>query len=319
MNRILWLLLLAWASQVDGQTEGEAPRRSGKQVTLNGKSYDIETSAHLSREPGTRYYVVEEGAYAGGVFGVHVPSSVAGKSFVPLLVDSHGKGGNGAEGIGGWAGWAEQFGFIAVCPSFGYATGQGSLGEADRVLEKVMKMVLDSLPVDRSHVLGTGFSGGGMVAYESMMKHPEWFTSLCFRGPNFRMMAGSSSHWRKVPIYILWGEKDHPIIYRPPESGDGPRALGLLLAMKGLAAEFRKRTTPASFEKAGSFKWDQIPGGGHDGRNDLVSKWFAAQFQTAASGGTQPEDSEPETPPPEDAPEPEEKNGFEVNKFMEGL
>lgn len=324
MGRTLWIIALLWVSQAVGQMEPEAPvepevpRRSGKTLSLNGKSYDIETTPVLSREPGTRYYLVKNGGYAEGVFGVHIPSSAAGKTAVPLLVDSHGKGGNGAEGIGGWAGWAEQYGFIAVCPSFGYATGQGTLGEADRVLEEVMERVLDSLPIDRSHILGTGFSGGGLVAYEAMMKHPEWFTALCFRGPNFRAMAGSSAHWRTVPIYILWGEKDHPIIYRPPDSGDGPQALRLLLAMKGLAAKFRTRPNPVSFEVAGSFKWDQIPGGGHDGRSDLVSKWFATQFRPSSGSKEEPEDAAAEPEPSEDSPEPEPP-GFKLDDFIQRL
>jgi hypothetical protein len=288
-------------------------RRDGKQLTIGGKTYEIETATALSREPGTRYYLAKNGMYAAGVFGVHIPESAAGKTSVPLVLDSHGKGGDGASGVAGWAGWAEQYGFIVVCPSFGYATGAGSLGETDRVLCEIMERALKDLPVDRLHVLGTGFSGGALVAYESMMQHPEWFTALSFRGPNFRALAGSSAHWRKVPIYILWGEQDHPMIYSPPESGQGPRALNLLLNMKGLAGEFRKRSNPVSFEKAGSFKWDQIPGGGHDGRADLVSKWFAGYF----GSGSRVEDR-PDVVP-EDTPEPEKKEGFDPEGFLQRL
>jgi len=283
MTRILLVLvpillpLAGFAQNADGEFS-----RDKKELTLDGKIYAIETKKTVSSEPGTRYYLAEQGGYAFGVFGVHIPESYAGKSPLPLIVNSHGKGGNGAAGIGEWAGYSERYGLVVVCPSFGYATGRSTAGADDQMLSEIMERILSSLKIDRRYVLGTGFSGGGLVVFGCMMQHPEWFTALCFRSANYRGTLTRKSKWDKVPVYVLWGEKDNPIIFSPPDAGQGPAVLNALLDMKGLSREYSKRTDRYSFEKDGSFRWDMIKGGGHNGRADLVTAWFAKKVVRSA-------------------------------------
>jgi hypothetical protein len=286
MRHLIVVLLLLALSPLVGFAQGDLRHpdktmlkqiQATKTLTIDGRTYPIEIGEAISSEPGTRYYLADKGTYYAGVFAVHIPEAYAKDAPLPLVVSSHGNGGNGIGEMGGWAGAAERYGFIAVCPSFGVACMASPLGTDEKMLGQIMGRVFASLKVDRSHVLGTGFSGGGLAAYGIMMKHPEWFTALAFRGANIRGALASRSAWKRRPIYILWGENDHPLIYnKAGGGGDGPTALDALLKMKSLSAEYKRRPNDTSFDSAdGTFKWEQVKGAGHESQSGRVANWFA--------------------------------------------
>lgn len=251
--------------------------KSKSELVADGVSYKIETTTKISGEPGTRYYLAEKSAgHFAGVFAVHVPAGYDASAPLPMIVSSHGNGGSGIGDIRGWTSHADKHGFIAVCPSFGSALGLNSPAADTPMLDEILERVLGSLKIDRDRILGTGFSGGGLPAYTCMMDNPKVFTALCFRGPNYHGSMATKPAWKTRPIYILWGENDHPSIYdKRSGSGEGPEALTILLGLKDATGDYRKRKNPVSFvSRDRSFRWDQIPGGGHDGRSDLVVKWF---------------------------------------------
>lgn len=318
MRVVPWSVLLAVlvpylspaqkAPNADGP--GKWTLKSPSEMVVGGVSYRIETAAKISGEPGTRYYLAGKTAgYFAGVFAVHIPASYDGSAPLPMIVSSHGNGGSGIGDIRGWTSHADKHGFIAVCPSFGSAVGNNNASADTPMLDEILERVLGSLKIDRRHIVGTGFSGGGLPAYTCMMGNPKVFTALCFRGPNFYGSMATRPAWKTRPIYILWGENDHPMIYdKKSGSGQGPEALTVLLGLKDIAGEYRKRKNPVAFvSRDRSFKWDQIPGGGHDGRSDLVVKWFVDTVlgRSPAPAAT-PEAEAPGAPdesmPPSDGP-----------------
>jgi len=277
------LLLLAAAITLAASAFSQSPVEVKKIRTELKYQYGnrtIKLKKEIEAIPGTSYYFSEKSNHRAGIFAVHVPSAINNKKALPLMVSSHGMGGDGINEMGMWSGLAEQYGFIAVTPSFACATGAGGIDVDHKMLCDIMERVLAKLPVDREFVLGTGFSGGGLPAYLIMMRHPEWFTMLCFRGPNFRGL-GMRGPWRERPVYIFWGEKDHPLIL----NADGPNGLAALLKMKGLSQEYDKRKDPMHFVSAdGKFQWDLVPGGGHDPCPGMCAKWFASFFKKNPAG-----------------------------------
>lgn len=278
---------------------GKWTLKSKSELVADGVSYRIETTTKISGEHGTRYYLAGKSAgYFAGVFAVHIPASYSPSTPMPMIVSSHGNGGSGIGDIKGWISRADKHGFIAVCPSFGSAVGNNSPGADIPMLDEIMERVLGSMKVDRHSILGTGFSGGGLPAYICMMGNPSVFTALCFRGANFYGMA-TKSVWKTRPIYILWGENDHPSVYEKKSgNGQGPAALTVLLGLKDATGEYRKRKNPVSFvSRDRSFKWDQIPGGGHDGRADLVVQWFVETvLGRSPAPAAKPEADSPDAP-----------------------
>lgn len=251
--------------------------RDGRELTIRGRVYPIETGEILP-EPGTRYYIAGRGVYMGGVYAVHIPGAYPRRAPLPLIVDSHGLRGNGAATIEGWIRHAEQHGWIVVTPSFGTASMAGDIGTDARVLTEIMQSVFSSLQIDRRHVLGTGFSGGGLPIWNLMMRQADWFTALCFRAANFHGGMASPAPFRDRPVFVFWGEFDEPQIFQRPWAGEGPQGLDVWLSVKRMRGEFRRRPDPNVFvsEEAG-LRWEMIPGGGHDSRPDLAAQWFARE------------------------------------------
>ena len=246
------------------------------ELVLGGKTYKIETK--ISTEPGTKYYQVKGVKYCQGLVAVYIPNSYDHSTPMPLVMTSHGNGGNAAGEIGGWSGLANRHGFIVISPSFGLACLKESEKAADKIVIDMMQRVMSALEIDKRNVLATGFSGGGLPTYQVMMKHPEWFTAVCVRGPNFRGKIAKGSKWKNAYIYILWGEKDHPMICSP--HGEGPAGLKALLRIKKQKTQWRKRKDKNSFLSTDKkFKWEIIPGGKHSGQNPRVAAWFAEQYK----------------------------------------
>lgn len=238
----------------------------------------------ISKEPGLKFYTYPGSTYGEGKFAVYIPQQKDSQSkSMPLIVAAHGNGGNATAEIPGWKGLADKYGFIAICPSFISSSQVNGVNmKCDfQMIGKIMKAALESLPIDSKNVLFTGFSGGGIATYNCSMLYPEYFTALCFRSANYipPIKPKKPKYWKDCPMFIFWGEKDHPLINEKGNCsnshGDGPAGLAFLLKLKKLEKEYKARKDENSFESADKkLKWEVIPGGGHSGENERAVKWF---------------------------------------------
>lgn len=232
------------------------------------------------------YQPQSPGTHPEPSFAVYVPRSYSPRKPLPLVVSSHGGGGNGKNEIGAWPKFAEQYGFIVVCPSYGIAAlpiikagmvvGPGApqgqltmlnpevLVQEEQMLSGILDRVFRSLNIDQELVLHTGMSGGGHATLLLGMKHPEVFTALCYRSCNFAgpLVPMDVRSWVDRPIYVFWGERDtaHIIVKGARDVPEGPAML-------------------AYYKQLGCtrLKHEIIPRGGHDSRPDLAAKWFAEE------------------------------------------
>ena len=268
---VSFLMLSALAGVESLQARGK--KKFSSKWTFKGR-IKLEENDRIAATPGVAEYTAHNATYADGKFAVCVPASYSPKSPMPLVVSSHGAGGTGKGEVGQWKKWADQYGFIVVCPSYACAAGGRStddikrLGREDTLmLYGILRRVFGSLKVDRKHVLHTGFSGGGRPTWYIAMAHPECFTAVCFRSANFHcpefIGMAKLRKWRTRPVYMFWGEQDHPIILHKGAGGEGEGPAGL----KFLRTVVARR----------KLKHEVIPGGKHTSRADLAAKWFAEE------------------------------------------
>jgi poly(3-hydroxybutyrate) depolymerase len=232
----------------------------------------------IADTPGLQTYTSPKGkGFDDGRFYVYIPASYTRSNAMPLVVAAHGAGCNGGDEVKAWTSFAEEGRFIVVCPSYAIsgsqpgvpvslATVQTQIKPCKEFTRDILRRVCASLNIDRHHVLYTGFSAGGNPAW-CAMSLPEYFTALCFRSANFfgRELYDlkSLSAWRKRPIYIFWGSNDDPSIVGGP--AQGPASL-----------DFLRHTV-----RAQNLKHEVLKGGGHDGRIDLVTRWFVEEVVPA--------------------------------------
>jgi len=205
-------------------------------------------------------------------FGVYVPKTYRHDTPMPLVVSAHGSNQDGNTEIRAWAEYAEKYGFLVVCPTYWVTTPQhkaGALGFVistdEKMLVEILHRVFASLNVDRELVMHTGFSGGGLPTTMIAMRHPEVFTSLCYRSPNFLSppQGVNPRAWQHRPIYIFWGSKDHPLIIEKGNQGGPPEGPATLAFLRQLGCT--------------RLKHEILEGGGHASRPDLAAQWFAEE------------------------------------------
>ena len=209
----------------------------------------------IAATPGLHVYATK--TKAQGKFAVVIPASYDANKPIPLIVSAHGHGGSGEGEARAWKNLPDQYNFILVCPSYysSAAISDQSAADDNEMLKEVMKRVFGSLNINRSRVLHTGFSGGGLSTWYVAAQHDDWFTALCLRSGNFFAEPQISlSRWRTRPIYIMWGTNDLPDI-----PGQGAQML-----------DFVQNTMANK-----AVKHEIIAGGHHEGHPDLVAKWFA--------------------------------------------
>ena len=102
----------------------------------------------LAATPGKAIYTAKSGQYAEGQFAVFVPKAYCRQSTpIPLVISSHGSGGNGPAEIGEWEGPAEKYGFLVVlsflCQCHG---GRFAAGNFRAIRHDVRRARRDRLP-----------------------------------------------------------------------------------------------------------------------------------------------------------------------------
>lgn len=240
----------------------------------------LSMAERLDPKPGLHIHKAESSTYNNGKFAVYVPKQYDGKTPLPVVVSAHGVDGNGEQEIAGWIPYADKYGWIVVCPSYLSAAKNGKMTEMSKylredamMLNEIMRRVFGSFPVERRLVMHTGFSGGGAPTWYVAMSMPDIFNTLCFRSANFygsgAFLSSNLAAWRERPIYLFWGENDHPIIVtkgNAGDNGDGPAGL-----------EYVERRL-----RCHKLKHEVLPGGKHEPRIDLAAKWFAEEVTPAA-------------------------------------
>ena len=205
-------------------------------------------------------------------WSLYVPSKYSKKSSWPVVITSHGRGGEGAKEIRSWQALANKYGFLVAAPDMVTATNHrpaksklAPSREDDEVLMEIFAFVCDNFRVNRRAVMVTGFSGGGNPSYHSGLRHPEVFTHICTRGGNFApqqipgtdAIAAGNKH---LQIYIYFGEHDHVLII-----GDQGN--------NGQAHAARDALKRAGYENV---EFEQIEGMKHASRPDIAAAWFGA-------------------------------------------
>ena len=205
-------------------------------------------------------------------WSLYVPSKYSKKASWPVVITSHGRGGEGAKEIRSWQALANKYGFLVAAPDMVTATNHrpaksklAPSREDDEVLLEIFAFVCDNFRVNRRAVMVTGFSGGGNPSYHSGLRHPEVFTHICTRGGNFAPQQipdaeAISAGNKRLQIYIYFGEHDHVLII-----GDQGN--------NGQAHAARDALKRADYENV---EFEQIKGMKHASRPDIAAAWFGA-------------------------------------------
>lgn len=279
-----------------------------KPFELDGK---IDDKDKFDVAPGLKVYEFSSGGWQGQKFCVYVPKGYTPDTPIPLVVSFHGNGGTPEKEAKEWGKLPDEGNYVLVClPGAGYdmfekvdaqkeikSVAQAyeagmnvnriNAAKCHEAAEGIFRRILGTFNIDRRRVLATGYSGGGQSTWRLGWGHPEFFTALCFRAANvphclaekaftdFYMQPELIEKWRSRPIYVLWGEKDHPMIVKSAHNitpaamenpcGEGPFTIRVL----------------REIVRAEKLTHEIVPGGGHDSRPDLASKWFVG---TAVAG-----------------------------------
>jgi poly(3-hydroxybutyrate) depolymerase len=189
-------------------------------------------------------------------FIVHIPSSAAGTSEVPVVFFCHGTGVNGQEAfdaINYWQTKSEQEGFISVYPTamvhciveggMQYTTTKwaaGNLGETDLVLggmplcsgqsladdltffDEMVHFIKTNNAVDSKRFYVVGFSNGGSMASRLAAERSEIFAAAA---PNAGIMSNfipNTLTSQAISVELIWGASDNLILSKMGLTGDFP-------------------------------------------------------------------------------------------------
>ncbi len=123
----------------------------------------------------------------------------------PVVITLHGGWGRGDTFLWSWVRAAKTRGFIVLSPkSYGTTWSEGDLLGLLAIVEETAQQ----FTVDRSRVLLTGMSDGGIYSYLYGLNHQESFAALAVISANFMpfMLPDGAA---PLPIYIMHGEADH--------------------------------------------------------------------------------------------------------------
>lgn len=189
----------------------------------------------------------------------YVPEWYTPEQTWPVVIALHGGWGRGDTFLWSWVRPAKTRGYIVLSPkSAGTTWAEADLAQLLAMLEETAQQ----FNVDRSRVLLTGLSDGGIYTYLYGLNHPEAFTALASLSANFMPFMLPAEPTPR-PTYIMHGEADHMFHVQVA------RGAAWYLQEHGFPVEYHER-----------------PGYGHyypPMENVLILDWFAA---TVAPGPT---------------------------------
>jgi poly(3-hydroxybutyrate) depolymerase len=207
-------------------------------------------------------------------YTVYVPESYNASRKWPLIISVHPAGGNGSKEIRKWIRRADEKRFIVLCPTCIIAKRRmaskedfsANIKEDEKSITYMIELIMEEYSIDSNKILLTGFSGGGFLVWYYGVRHPEIITAIAPRSGNFTAFPerrdylqgyfGSAlniSKLKSLSVYVVYGEKDHPI------------ALQAVEGIKDFLSEYEFR------EK----KIECVPGMNHSDKHiDPVIDWF---------------------------------------------
>jgi len=145
-----------------------------------------------------------------------IPSSYDGSAAVPLLLGTHGRGGNA--GIVyrkyGWQDICEREGWLGVFPNYDPTNQTDSADNS--YFDHLMKRVTGEHNVDAGRIWGSGFSGGCHRQYMLAVKH-QWVRAIgvsggaISHGDNPDRENPLTNHSRPISVLHIHGASDTSI------------------------------------------------------------------------------------------------------------
>jgi polyhydroxybutyrate depolymerase len=150
---------------------------------------------------------------------LHVPEGIAATRRVPLLIQLHGGGGttDGMERLTGFSAIAAREGFVVASPEGvgGYWNdGRNPDSVADDVgfLDRLVEVLVTTLPIDPDRVHVVGISNGAMMAGRLACELPERFAAIAqVAGAYGAEALASCAPGRPMPVLQIHGSAD-PIV-----------------------------------------------------------------------------------------------------------
>ncbi len=147
---------------------------------------------------------------------VYVPPHVAGAK-LPLVVVCHGHGGNPLVGCLPWEALADDLGFVAAFPTFGY--GNWEHPDAAAAILRCRKAVTERFAVDGSRAVLAGVSQGGCGVTRGATA-ATWaglvYVSPTMEPPRF---DADFAEWCRAPVLVAQGGRDINVKPRTVDAG----------------------------------------------------------------------------------------------------
>jgi dienelactone hydrolase len=177
-----------------------------------------------AKEPGPTRQTVElqvlDRVEATEVF-LYVPRGYDPGTPAPLLLWGHGAGGSGAREYVLWQQVADQVGmFVLAVTEFGDEPGWGSTPRERAAQLAALRWARRTVNVDENAVFVGGWSRGGHMTWDLMLRHPDlWAGALpIVGGPRMQLGAGNNLRYlenvKHLPIRDLQGGNDDPLLLR---------------------------------------------------------------------------------------------------------
>lgn len=181
----------------------------------------------------------------------YIPTSVTGKSKVPLLIVLHGSGIDGAK-IRAWTGYefdemADKNGFIVVYPD-GYKHNWNDIRKSapfpakQKNIDDVgfIKSIIETYDVDPHQVYAFGYSNGGTMIFRLTMQEPTLFAGVATIAANLPTQDNCLYQLTGPipPIMMVNGTKDPIIPYNGGKVFFFGKNMGYVISAQSTAQSF---------------------------------------------------------------------------------
>ena len=210
---------------------------------------------HAPPTPGEVVTVTVPGGFAGEQvrYAAAVPPEYRPQRSYPLLVVLRNAGQSIEAAVERWD-VARRRGYVVIAPE--YLGERRTYAPGANAHEAVLSSLRDArarFGVDSDRVYVTGHGGGGDAAVDVGLSHPGVFAAASAFNGRFRKVSTlHSDAVDRVPLYLVTGEKDTPVL----EANDGPVRGLMLRGRPVIYAEYQGRgVEPYGNEAAPLLDW----------------------------------------------------------------